>query len=79
MSADVRDITLAAYRQVLGKPELSPDDDFFDQGGDSIQAIEALGLIEAELGYELPVGLIFAYRTAGDLAGEIIEMAAQPS
>ena len=79
MSLDVREITLAAYRQVLEKADLAAEDDFFDQGGDSIQAIEVLGLIEAELGYELPVGLIFTYRTAGDLAGEIIEMAAQPS
>jgi len=79
MSLDVRDITLAAYRQVLEKADLAAEDDFFDQGGDSIQAIEVLGLIEAELGYELPVGLIFTYRTAEDLAGEIIEMAAQPS
>ncbi len=75
----LNDITLAIYRQVLGKPDVSPEDDFFDLGGDSIMAIEALSLIEAELGAELPVGLIFAYRTAAELAGEIVQMAAQPS
>jgi len=79
MSADVHDITLAAYRQVLGRDDVSPEDDFFDLGGDSIQAIEALSLIEADLGYQLPIGLIFAYRTAAELAGEIIQTAAQPS
>lgn len=75
----LNDITLAIYRQVLGKPDVAPEDDFFDLGGDSIMAIEALSLMEAQLGVELPVGLIFAYRTAAELAGEIVQTAAQPS
>jgi nonribosomal peptide synthetase MxcG len=79
MSADVGVVALAAFRQVLSNPDVSPDDDFFELGGDSIQAIEALSIIEVDLGTEIPVALIFSYPTAAELAGEITATADQPS
>jgi nonribosomal peptide synthetase MxcG len=78
MTADVASVVLAAYRQVLGE-QVSAQDDFFELGADSVQAIEALSLIEVELGTEIPVALIFAYPTAAELAGEIAATAGQPS
>ncbi len=61
-------VTLAAYRQVLGSADVGPADDFFELGGDSIQAIDAVSIIEAALGAEISPALFFTYPTAAELA-----------
>ena len=66
--AERLDITLTAYRQVLSRPEIGPEDDFFELGGDSIQAIEAMSIIEAALGAEISPALFFTYPTPAELA-----------
>jgi nonribosomal peptide synthetase MxcG len=71
MSSDARSVTLSAYREVLANPGVSPDDDFFELGGDSVQAIEAVSLIEVAMGAEIPVAWFFTYTTAGELAEAI--------
>jgi acyl carrier protein len=62
------DVVLVAYRQVLGIPEVAPDDDFFELGGDSMQAIEAVSIIETAIGAEISVALFFTYPTPAELA-----------
>lgn len=71
MSGDPLSVTLSAYRQVLGNPEVSPDDDFFELGGDSMQAIDAVSIIETEVGMEIPAAWFFTYPTAAELASAI--------
>jgi nonribosomal peptide synthetase MxcG len=77
MSADPLTVTLSAYRQVLGNPEISPDDDFFELGGDSMQAIDAVSIIETAFGVEIPAAWFFTYPTAAELASAIT--AAEPA
>lgn len=71
MSSDPLSVTLSAYRQVLGNPEVSPDDDFFELGGDSMQAIDAVSIIETAVGVEIPAAWFFTYPTASELATAI--------
>jgi len=71
MNTDVHSVTLSVYREVLGRPEIAPDEDFFDLGGDSMQAIEAVSIIEEAVGEKIPVAWFFTYRTAAELADMI--------
>jgi amino acid adenylation domain-containing protein len=53
---------------VLGRAPLAPDEDFFEEGGDSLAAIEAAATIESEFGYELSIEDIFMQSGAADLS-----------
>ncbi len=78
MTADPLAATLAAYRQVLGTPDVSAEDDFFQLGGDSVQAMEALAMIEEALGTELSPALFFTYPAPAELAEAIAADAGLP-
>jgi acyl carrier protein len=71
----VLDAVLAAYRQVLDDPSVSPDDDFFELGGDSFQAIDVMATLEEITGRQIRAGVIFAFPTATGLAGAIAKAA----
>ncbi len=43
------DAVLAAYRQILDTPDVTADDDFFELGGDSIQAMNIIALLQEML------------------------------
>lgn len=58
----------AIWSKELGVEELSVHDDFFEIGGDSLQAVQlVLGINEA-LGVDLPVQVLFEDSTIADLA-----------
>ena len=44
--------------EVLGFHAIDPDEDFFDLGGDSIQAVELLTLIEQRMKLKVPLGSV---------------------
>jgi acyl carrier protein len=67
-AVDALAIALAAYREVLGIAEVQPDDDFFELGGDSMQAIDVVSIIEAAIGAEISAALFFTYPTPAELA-----------
>lgn len=73
MTPNTLNVTLSAYREVLGNPGVLPDDDFFELGGDSIQAIDAVSIIEAAVGAEIPAAWFFTYPTAAELASAIAD------
>ncbi len=50
---------------------LQPDDDFFTSGGDSLQAVETMAALQAELNLTLSPGLIVEYSTARRLAAHL--------
>lgn len=52
------------FRRVLGRPEMDGASDYFLFGGDSLNALETLGLIEKELGVLLKVEDLATCRTA---------------
>ena len=62
---------LKVFREVLRNPQLGPDDDFLESGGDSLQAVQILFQIEATFGKQPPphsmMGSISARRLAGCL------------
>ncbi|MGW1067477.1 non-ribosomal peptide synthetase [Streptomyces aureus] len=55
----LEDAVIAEWRQILECGEISPLDDFFDLGGDSIQAVRLIGQIEKRFGVALPIASIF--------------------
>ena len=65
------DAVLAAYRRVLDDPTVSPDDDFFELGGDSFQAMDIMAALEGTTGKQISAGVIFAFPTAAGLARAI--------
>lgn len=73
MSASALDVTLSAYRKVLENPEVLPDDDFFELGGDSMLAIDAVSMIEEEVGMEIPATWFFTFTTPVELASAITD------
>jgi acyl carrier protein len=75
----VLDAVLAAYRQVLDDPGVAPDDDFFELGGDSFQAMDIMAALERTTGKQLSAGVIFVFPTATGLAKAITETAGASS
>ncbi|GAA3728934.1 type I polyketide synthase [Plantactinospora mayteni] len=69
------DRILAALRQLwsasLGVPDMSPDDDFFDLGGNSLAAVQLTSRINAHFGTSLGAGALFDASTMRLLAAEL--------
>jgi acyl carrier protein len=49
----------AIWSQMLNTPQLSPEADFFDRGGDSLTALNMLFEVQSTLGIELSPTLLF--------------------
>ncbi|HEY1137572.1 MAG TPA: amino acid adenylation domain-containing protein [Xanthomonadaceae bacterium] len=62
---------LAVWRDVLGRDDLSTDDDFFSCGGDSLSTLPLAFKLNAAFGIELPLSSIFATPTIAGLAETI--------
>ncbi|MBA3414951.1 MAG: non-ribosomal peptide synthetase, partial [Chloroflexia bacterium] len=58
----------AIWAEVLGRPDIGVDDDFFATGGDSLAATRVVARIRQALGVELSVPEFFAAPTVGGLA-----------
>ena len=61
----------AIWQRVLGARDISVDDDFFTIGGTSIGAAQVVTLLEAEFGFEVPLGTLFENPTVARLAQNI--------
>jgi acyl carrier protein len=64
----IAELIAGIYREILCDQTLNADSDFFEAGGDSLTAFQITARIQAELGAEVPVGLVFAYPSPADLA-----------
>jgi acyl carrier protein len=67
------------WAALLNLPQVGIEDRFFDLGGDSINAIQLLSLIETRLGRRLPISLLFRNPTLAELAAEIGDEALMPA
>ncbi|MDL5199155.1 amino acid adenylation domain-containing protein [Streptomyces sp. ALI-76-A] len=56
------------WEQVLGAGHISPQDDFFDLGAQSLQAIQVANRLGVELAREVRVAWLFQHPTAAELA-----------
>ncbi|WP_268891328.1 MupA/Atu3671 family FMN-dependent luciferase-like monooxygenase [Actinokineospora pegani] len=72
----VPELVRGIWRRVLDDPAVFGDeDDFFDLGGDSIDAIRIMAILNQELGTELEVALIFDNPTVGGLSDAVLSRA----
>ncbi|MGW2379726.1 amino acid adenylation domain-containing protein [Streptomyces sp. NPDC001658] len=56
------------WAQILGVEHMTPEDDFFDLGAQSLQAIQVANRLGVELEREVRVAWLFEHPTAADLA-----------
>jgi acyl transferase domain-containing protein len=61
------------WAELLGHPDVGPDADFFDLGGNSLTALELMSRVRRELGVTLGVEALFDEPTPAGLAGRIDE------
>ncbi|MEU8918630.1 beta-ketoacyl synthase N-terminal-like domain-containing protein [Streptomyces nigrescens] len=59
---------MAIWCEVLGLPEVGPDDDFFDLGGHSLLAAQVLSRIQEEFGTRIPLGDLLDGQSPVDVA-----------
>ena len=60
------------WAELLGRPQLGIDDDFFDSGGSSLQAARLVARIREQFEIELPLRALFEHRTIARIA-EVVE------
>jgi amino acid adenylation domain-containing protein len=60
----------AVWRQVLGRNDITRDDDFFELGGDSIQAMQIANLA-GKAGFSIQPEDIFEHSTVAELAASV--------
>jgi acyl carrier protein len=61
------------WAEILERPDISRDDDFFNLGGDSLQGALVAAQIHAEFGVEVSIGSIAEHATVSALAAFIDE------
>ncbi|MFJ3308263.1 amino acid adenylation domain-containing protein [Streptomyces sp. NPDC086549] len=59
---------IGIWQQILGAEDISADDDVFDLGAQSLQAIQVANRLGMELGRDVRVAWLFQYPTAAELA-----------
>ncbi|OPX45146.1 surfactin synthase subunit 2 [Ruminiclostridium hungatei] len=65
-----QEVLLEVWKQVLRTEVMGIADDFFDMGGDSIKAMQAVAKLNG-LGFDLKVNDLFIYRTIDKLSSSI--------
>ncbi|MFE3213127.1 amino acid adenylation domain-containing protein [Streptomyces niveus] len=72
----VEELIARVWAQVLDRPRIGADDNFFKLGGHSLLAIKLVAGVRRELGVSLPVKTVYAHPRLRDLAGRIESMLA---
>ena len=60
-----------AFERILGVTEVGTNDDFFLLGGDSLKAVELMGLIESNFNAKLPLSIMLDATTPAQIAQRI--------
>jgi len=67
----LREAIAQIWQQALGVPRIGPDENYFDLGGDSYQAIQILGALREHVGREIPMKLLLEAPTIASLAAAL--------
>jgi phthiocerol/phenolphthiocerol synthesis type-I polyketide synthase E len=70
----IADDVIEFWREALGLDEISPDDDFFELGGNSVAAIRLLPLLDERFAVKTDVLLIFDHPTPRELASHLADL-----
>ena len=70
-STPIEELICSVWAEVLGRGQVGAQDNFFDMGGHSLLALQAMSRLSRRLGREVPVHLLFATQTVSVLAREI--------
>ncbi|MEM7274962.1 MAG: SDR family oxidoreductase [Actinomycetota bacterium] len=72
--ASVAELVESTWTALLGFPEIASDADFFELGGDSLQAARMADRLGRSLGIEIPVDLVFDASRADALVAALEEL-----
>lgn len=67
----VQERVAAIWREVLGRDDIGPDENFFDAGGHSLRLVRVHGLVEQAFGCQLPISEMFRYPTIRTLSARL--------
>jgi amino acid adenylation domain-containing protein len=70
----VGEVVRRVWSQLLGGIELREHDDFFNRGGHSLLAVNAVGKIRKELGHRVPVRIMFEKTTLGEFTKAVTKI-----
>jgi acyl carrier protein len=70
-----RAVLTEAWCELLGLESADPEDDFFLLGGHSLLAVELAERVEEQLGFELPLEVLFGDARLGTLLAVCEELA----
>jgi amino acid adenylation domain-containing protein len=70
-STPTQALAAEVWSSVLDVDRVGIDDDFFDLGGSSLPALEAIAAMEQSIGFDLPDALVFEHRTLRDFAAAV--------
>lgn len=71
VGTDLTGLITDYYRETLADDSLHAESDFFEAGGDSLAGFQITARLDAALGIEVPVSLVFTYPSPADLAAVI--------
>jgi amino acid adenylation domain-containing protein len=57
-NSEILEVLLELWRETLNRPDVGPDDDFFQLGGDSLSAVDLFARIEKKLQRKLPLTVL---------------------
>ncbi len=72
-SAEVETAIAAVSRELFGIENISPGDNFFDLGGNSLLALQLVARLRQTFQVELPLRVVFESQTLTALAARILE------
>ncbi|KZD09516.1 hybrid non-ribosomal peptide synthetase/type I polyketide synthase [Oceanibaculum pacificum] len=73
---DVAQRLAALWCDVLGRPSVGPDDNFFDLGGHSLLLVQVQGLIKRDFAIAVPMAVLFAHPTLRALTRHMLAQGA---